>query len=197
MIHFIFLSTDNTNLTLQCRILLYSGMKNPIPFNINESLSGLKTLRLKQSTLAKQKRIDCLIHIKTCKFETRQELANYLGVHIRTQERWLTKYREQGIASLLTDEPKNRTSKIITPQIHGALGAKVSSYDSPFLGYWDAQQWVEDTFNVKIKYHWLRKYLITHFKTKLKSPRKSHYKKDGQAIEAFFLNCQTCSTILE
>lgn len=161
-------------------------MKNPIHFDINESLLELKTIRLKQPTLAKQKRIDCLIHIKTCKFKTRQELANYLGVHIRTQERWLTKYREQGIAFLLADEPKNRTSKIITPQIHGALEAKVSSSDSPFLGYWDAQQWVEDTFNVKIKYHWLRKYLITHFKTKLKSPRKSHYKKDDQAIEAFF-----------
>ena len=172
---------------MKCRILLvYLGMKNPIPFDINESLSELKTLRAKQPTLARQKRIDCLIHIKTSKFETRQELANYLGVHIRTQERWLTKYREQGLAFLLVDESKSRTSKIITPQMHGALEAKVSSSDSPFLGYWDAQQWVEDTFNVKIKYHWLRKYLITHFKTKLKSPRKSHYKKDEQAIEAFF-----------
>jgi transposase len=98
----------------------------------------------------------------------------------------LTKYREQGIAFLLADEPKVRPSKIITPEIHDALKAKVNSSDSPFLGYWEAQQWVEDTFNVKIKYHWLRKYLITHFKTKLKSPRKSHYKKDEQAIEAFF-----------
>ena len=174
-------------MTLKCRILLVSsGMKKPIHFVIKESLSELKTLRAKQPTLSKQKRIDCLIHLKTCKFETRQELANYLGVHIRTQERWLTKYREQGIAFLLADEPKVRPSKIITPEIHDALKAKVNSSGSPFLGYWEAQQWVEDTFNVKIKYHWLRKYLITHFKTKLKSPRKSHYKKDEQAIEAFF-----------
>ena len=28
--------------------------------------------------------------------------------------------------------------------------------------------------------------MVTHFKTKLKSPRKSHYQKDEQAIEAFF-----------
>jgi hypothetical protein len=57
------------------------------------------------------------------------------------------------------------------------------------LGYWEAQQWVEDTFNVLIK-HWLIKYLITHFKTKLKSPGKSHYKKEEQAIEAFFKTTQ-------
>jgi len=161
-------------------------MKNPVDFDIKESLQELKNLRLKQPTLTKQKRLDCLISLKISKFKTRQELANHLRIHIRTQERWLKKYREHGIDSFITDEPKIRTSKIITPQIHDALETKVNSSDSPFLGYWEAQQWVEGTFNVQIKYHWLRKYLITHFKTKLKSPRKSHYKKDGQAIEAFF-----------
>ncbi|MGY0408373.1 MAG: hypothetical protein ACWIPJ_08480 [Polaribacter sp.] len=37
-----------------------------------------------------------------------------------------------------------------------------------------------------MKYNTLRTYLIRHFKTKIKVPRKSHYKKDDQAIEAFF-----------
>ena len=161
-------------------------MKNPVHFDIKESLSELKSLRSKQSTLSKQKRVDCLLHLKTSKFKTRQELANHLGVHIRTQERWLVQYKTGGINSYISDEPQIRPSKIITPQIHDALKAKVNSSDSPFLGYWEAQQWVENTFNVQIKYHWLRKYLITHFKTKLKSPRRSHYKKDQQAIEAFF-----------
>lgn len=161
-------------------------MKNPVHFDIEESLTELKKLRSKQPTLSKQKRFDCLIHLKASKFKTRQELANHLGIHIRTQERWLAQYRAVGIASFISNEPQIRPSKIISPDIHDALEARVNSSDSPFLGYWEAQQWVESTFNVQIKYHWLRKYLITHFKTKLKSPRKSHYKKDGQAIEAFF-----------
>jgi len=161
-------------------------MKNPIGLTISESLSELKKLRSAQPTLSKQKRIDCLIHLKTSKFETRQELANHLRVHIRTQERWLTKYRNGGLISLLTDLPNNRPSKIISPEIHDALKVKVSSSDAPLLGYWEAQQWVEEKFGIKINYHWLRKYLITHFGTKLKSPRKSHYQKDEQAIEAFF-----------
>ncbi len=62
-------------------------MKNPVQFDIKESLPELKKLRLKQPTLSKQKRVDCLIHLKTSKFKTRQDLANHLGVHIRTQER--------------------------------------------------------------------------------------------------------------
>ena len=153
---------------------------------INESLSELKKIRAKQRTLLKQKRIDCLIYLKGTKFKTRQELATYLGIHIRTQERWLTKYKTGGISNLITDLPNNRPSKIITPEIHEALKSKVNNSNAPLLGYWEAQQWFEDEFGVKINYHWLRKYLITHFGTKLKSPRKSHYKKDKQAIEAFF-----------
>ena len=161
-------------------------MKSPLPFAIHESLSELKKIRSKQPNLYLQKRVDCLICIKTSKFRTRQELANYLGVHKRTQERWLNKYMENGLESLLSDKPKVRSSKIITPEIHQALAVRVNNSEAPFLGYWEAQQWVEETFGISIKYHWLRKYMVTHFKTKLKSPRKSHYQKDEQAIEAFF-----------
>ena len=160
-------------------------MKKPRELYIKESVSELKKLRLKQTSLSKQKRINCLLFIKTGKFKTRQELANYLGVHIRTQERWISKYISQGISFMLKDKPRKRNSRIITPQIHEGLAIRVNSSDSPFLGYLDAQDWVYNEYGVQIKYHWLRKYLIKHFKTKLKSPRKSHYKKDDQAIEAF------------
>ncbi len=145
----------------------------------------LRKLRIKQKSLSKQKRVDCLLCIKTSKFKTRQELANYLSVHIRTQERWLVKYRLHGLDYLLADSSKVRKSKIITQEIHEGLAIKVNSSNAPFLGYWDAQQWVNNQYNVEIKYHWLRQYLIKHFNTKLKSPRKSHYKKDQQAVDAF------------
>ncbi len=102
-------------------------MKNPVYFDIKESLSERKKLRSKQPTLSKQKRVGCLIHLKTSKFKTRQELANHLGIHIRTQERWLVKYRAEGITALISNEPQSRASKIITPEIHDALAAKVNN----------------------------------------------------------------------
>ena len=80
---------------------------------------------------------------------------------------------------------RNRRSKIFTPEIHQGLGAKMSDTMSPLSGYWEAQQWVLDTYGVDVNYFWLRKYLIKHFRTKLKTPRKSHAKKDGGAVEAF------------
>jgi transposase len=152
---------------------------------ITESLSELKQLLSKQKNLRSEKRIKCLIDIKTEKFDTRQELADYLSVHIRTLERWLVNYKSGGVTSMLTDKPMNKGSKIISSEIHKGLEQRVNDPHNPFLGYWDAQQWVVEQYGVEVKYQRIREYLIQHFSIKLKVPRKSHYKKDDQAEKAF------------
>lgn len=119
------------------------------------------------------------------RFKTRKELAEYLNINPRTQERWVLQYINHGIDGLLSDAPKNLRSRIITPEIHKGLEARVNSQTNPFLGYWDAQEWVFQECGVEVKYHLIRHYLIQHFKVKLKSPRKSHYKKDEHAEKAF------------
>jgi transposase len=154
-------------------------------FTIKEDISTLKTLRKQQSIFRIEKRIIWLIELHQNRFKTRIELAKYLGVSTRAQERWSVKYRKGGIKELLFDKPKKLKSKIITSQIHKGLSKRVNSSDTPFLGYWDAVDWVKSEYNVSISYHLLRYHLIKHFKTKLKSPRKSHYKKDDKAVTAF------------
>jgi len=151
-----------------------------------ESISELKILFKKQPSLQRQKRVNCLLFIKVSKFKTRQFLADYLGVHIRTQERWIATYRKDGMNAMLCDKPQHKGSKIITQQIHQGLSDKVKDAKNPLLGYWDAQNWVKEEFDTAVKYHWLRAYMIKHFKTKLKSPRKSHINKDEGAEESFF-----------
>jgi transposase len=153
--------------------------------SIKESLLELKGLQSKQKTLKGEKRIMCLINIKSVKFSTRQEIADYAGVQIRTIERWLNSYKSGGISEMVLDKPKNKKSKIITSQIHKGLEQRVNDPLKPFLGYWDAQNWVKEQYGVDVKYQLILEYLIQHFKTKLKSPRKSHYKKDEKAEKAF------------
>ena len=108
-----------------------------------------------------------------------------MGVSTRAQERWAIKYQQGGIEELLSDKPKDIKSRIITKEIHQGLEKRVNSSDNPLLGYWDAVDWVKSEYEVSVSYHLLRYHLIKHFKTKLKSPRKSHYKKDDQAVTAF------------
>jgi len=154
-------------------------------FKIEEGLPELHNLLKKQTSLSGEKRVKCLIYIKEDKFPTRLQLAQYLGVHRRTIERWLAKYSEKGIHSMIKNQSKPKASQYITEEIHTGLASRVTSNSNPFLGYWDAQQWVKSEYGVDVNYHTLRYHLIKHFGTKPKSARKSHVKKDGQAIEAF------------
>jgi len=153
---------------------------------IKETLDQLNKLRKSQPNLKFEKRVIALERILNVPTESREELAEYLGIAKRTLEGWLTTYSREGIAFLLSVKPRRKESKIITPEIHKALSKRVNDPEQAFLGYWDAQRWIENEYGVEIKYHWLRKYLISRFGTKVKSPRKSHVKKDKEA-EASFL----------
>ncbi|MFB9057528.1 hypothetical protein ACFFU9_12330 [Mariniflexile ostreae] len=82
------------------------------------------------------KSVSCfLIYLKENKFKTRHELCDYLGIDPRTQQRWTKQYLENGISFLLTDLPRNKKSKIITPEIHKELEKRLNSSDRG--GGWD------------------------------------------------------------
>ena len=52
--------------------------------DITETLAELNVLLSKQKNLKGEKRVKALIFMKTKKFATRQEVSDYLGIHIRT-----------------------------------------------------------------------------------------------------------------
>ena len=152
---------------------------------IAETEKDLKKMLSKQLKSKNRDRIKSLLYIKTKKYETREELSNALGYHIRTMERWLSKYKTAGIKAMLIPDVLIRKSQIVTPQIHEALSKRVYDPQNGFSSYVEAQHWVKEKFGVEITYHWLRAYMINKFKTKIKQARKSHVKKDNQAIEVF------------
>lgn len=165
-------------------------MGKRVAVSIKESLSTLKSLKNKQRSLAKQRRVYALICLKENKFDTRDQLANHIGVTLRSIEKWIVQYHEFGIEDLLEVKPSRRGSKIITPQIHQGLKSKVHNEKEPLRGYWEAQQWVKDEYGIEVNYHRIREYLIKHFKTKVKRPRKSHIEKDPNGQETFFKTAQ-------
>lgn len=116
---------------------------------------------------------------------SRLEIAQYLGIGKRTLETWLTIYKTEGLDGIIRVKSRRKGSSIITKEIHTALQQRVESKEASFLGYWDAHRWVQEEFDIKISYYWLRQYLISRFGTKVKSTRKLHMKKDEQAV-AFF-----------
>ncbi len=152
---------------------------------IKETLVELKKTLSKCKNLKEEKRVRMLIGIQENGEETRQALANKLGVHKRTMERWITKYKKGGLMYLMKDLPQNKVSKIFTKSIHEGLYKRVNNPNTPFSSYVEAQDWIFEEYGKSIKYNSLRSYLIEKFGTKVKSPRKSHIKKDPEAEKAF------------
>lgn len=152
---------------------------------VTESIKELKYLSHREHDYRIRQRIKCLIYTKEGKFKGQLELSNYLGVDYSTVKRWLKKYREGGLSSLTQLNIGGQRPSVISPELHEALSEKLNDSRNPLLGYLDAVLWVKNNHGINLKYTTLREYMIRHFKTKLKEPRKSHYKKDEQAIEAF------------
>jgi len=161
---------------------------------IKESFIKLENLRKSQTTLKFEKRVIALQRLKSEDCGTREELANFLGISKRTLESWITAYTTKGIEELLKIKARRKGSKIITLEVHQGLKERVTDPENSFLGYWDAHRWVEQEYGVKVTYHWLRKYMINKFETKVKSARKSHVKKDKKA-QASFLKTAEHDTI--
>jgi len=153
---------------------------------IKEDVKTLENLYKKETNTKLKRRIKCLLYTKNKKYTKQSILATNLGVAPATIQRWLKEYREKGLATTIALKPKGHRVSEISASIHDSLSVRLNSSTDSFRGYWEVQLWLNETYNKKFKYNTVRTYLIRHFKTKLKSPRKSHYKKDEQAIEAFF-----------
>lgn len=94
-------------------------------------------------------------------------------------------YIEKGLEGLLTISSGVSNHTKVPSSIHKGLELKLNDSSNPLLGYNEAVSWVKKEFDIDIKYNTLRTYMKRHFGTKLKVPRKSHYKKEEQAIAVF------------
>jgi len=152
---------------------------------IKESLEKLE-LRYKKTRDYKSKlKIKSLILTKNNKFKTRVELSEHLGIGLRTLFDWTKKYQTYGIETMINSKSGGKRHIVITPEIKKSLEEKLNNSQYPLQGYNDAVVWVKNKHNIDLNYHTLRSFMIVNFGTKLKQPRKSHYKKDEQAFETF------------
>ena len=92
---------------------------------------------------------------------------------------------KSGLDALLKISSGGPNYTKITETLHKELELKLNDSACPLLGYNDVVNWVKKEFDIDIKYNTLRTYMKRHFGSKLKVPRKSHYRKDEQAIAVF------------
>ncbi|WP_297458036.1 hypothetical protein [Thermococcus sp.] len=152
---------------------------------IKESLNELNVLYKQTRKHKAKKKIKSLILTKGQKFKTRLELAKYLGVDIKTLYVWTKQYKDSGIEFMIKSTSGGRHNCKVSDTIRASLEKKLNNSTEPLQGYTHAVEWVKEKHGTEINYHTLRSFMIANFGTKLKQPRKSHYKKDEEAFEAF------------
>lgn len=152
---------------------------------IKESVKELRSSLKLQQLNKNRDRIRSLIHLQENTFASRELLCLHLGITLRTLERWLNLYMKGGLSSLLLSEKRDRKSYLIPDKVDVALAKRVNDKECGFASYVEAQKWVASEFGLELKYNTIREHLIRYHKTKIKSPRKSHIKKDDKAVEAF------------
>lgn len=115
------------------------------------------------------------------------ELRAKLGISSPTLKEWKSKYQQGGLQALLHEgRGGDKRSGISEAQKH-KIEQKLSDPKNAFRSYGEAQAWFRETLGIEKEYHALNKYLKRNWGTKLKVGRKSHVKKDAEAV-AFFKN---------
>lgn len=160
-------------------------MAKALSITVKETLKELKRL-LKISPAHYSSKIRMLIEIKKSNVAlSKNELADKIGVNHNSIQTWRTKYKKEGIKGLLKDGRIGFKPSIITPAAHKKISLKLTSPEASFTSYKQLHEWVEKHLVEGVNYNSLRHYVKRHFGAKLKVPRKSHVRKDKEAVAVF------------
>lgn len=161
-------------------------MAAPKQFKIKETLVELRKLQ-KASIPMIGLRIRALIEFK--KHEdmgiSKRDVADLIGVNHNSVQTWRNLYIDGGIKKLISYIKLEGRPSLITDTEHKKIEAKLRDPKNGLRGYVELQAWVEKEFKKPIKYNTLLKYSIREFGSKIKVARKSHVKKDEEAVVAF------------
>jgi transposase len=116
---------------------------------------------------------------------TKETLMQRVGVCGQSINNWRKAYHNGGLSQLLSHKKTGFKPSVFSPAEKAELGKLVENPKNGIVGYIELQRWVKEQFDKDVKYITLVKFMQHNFQTKIKVSRKSHIKKDVQAVEAF------------
>jgi hypothetical protein len=100
--------------------------------------------------------------------------------------KWRKLYKLSGIEPLLTHGRLGGFKKsVISKEEHNKIELKLNDPKNGLRGYTELLEWVNKELHKDMKYISLVKYTERHFGSKIKVARKSHVKKDDEAVTTF------------
>lgn len=162
-------------------------MAKPLQITIKESVKELRSLQRGHCQLI-SKRIQVLIVIKQHQDTggiSKRDIAAMTGVNHNSVVSWRNMYLSEGIERLLRHGRIGFRTSLITKEEQLILEHKLKDPNNGLQGYRELLDWLNSQREAKIKYTTLYEFCRRNFATKIKVARKSHVKKDAEAVEAF------------
>ncbi|MEG4801441.1 helix-turn-helix domain-containing protein [Microcoleus sp. ARI1-B5] len=128
----------------------------------------LKTILEQQRTLTNRSKIQALYWLKAGYSQSLTDVAKRLGVHRITVHRWLKQYSAGGLQELLKIRQATGRPRVIPSAVIAGIAEKLSEDSCEFKSYKEIAAWVEDNYQVSVKYQTLHKQLHYRMKAKLK-----------------------------
>ena len=161
-------------------------MASPKQLHISESISELRKLQ-KASIPMIANRIKAIIEFK--KHEktgiSKRAVADNIGVNHNSVQTWRKMYGHGGIEAILHYQKQSGRPSEISRAEHTQIEKKLKDPKNGLRGYVELLGWMETEFNKTFKYNTVLKYAYRHFQSKVKVARKSHVKKDEEAVAGF------------
>ncbi len=156
---------------------------------IKEELTELKKI-LKKVKPIFIPRVRMLIEIKKSDNQaiSKRVLAEIIDVNHNSIQTWRKLYETGGIELLCSHKKSGFRPSVIKKEEHQKIEEKLNDPFNGLNGYKELLEWIEKEFNKNLKYNTLLKYCRRNFGSKVKVARKSHVKKDKNAVENFKKN---------
>ena len=143
---------------------------------IHESANDLKQQLQQERDQRKRQRLHVLYLLASGQATNRTAGAELLGVDRNTVGRWLTQYRDGGLAALLAVYVPAGKRPSLAPAQLAQLQQRLEQPDG-FASYGEIQQWIATTFGVQMGYHAVHTLVHDKLRARPKVARPSHEKK--------------------
>ena len=162
------------------------SMSSPKAFTIQESESEIKRL-MKNSPAMIAKRLQALLVFKRNQDRgiSKRLVADEIGVNHNSIQTWRNMYIEGGVELLMSHLNTGYKPSQINAEQEQALKEQLNNAHNGMVGFIELLDWFNKTFQRDINYKTFHGFVVRKFNAKIKVARKTHIKKDVQAVEAF------------
>lgn len=156
----------------------------PFQVTVSESLEQLEKSLHNARSVSQKERLQMLVWLKRGEVSSRSELAVRCERDKATITRWLARYKQGGLSTLLAKRRAPGASRKIQGEALVQLKARLAQPEG-FGSYQEIQQWLEQTCQLKVEYGTLYRVVRYELKAKPKVPRPRALKQDSKKLNAF------------